>query len=268
MHTSVAEVYLIRYLKLFLLSFIISGCDNGNPLMNFPHKQEYSPVIIFHFRDLRPSPSPDLPWNICDMGEHISGAVLLPETLETNLFSETRLIQEAIDNGMLLALVNDSCFNQDLSRDHIQICIDSAGNAASMPEGLLLEKEKLSWGNPVDKQILLTRLFNVYKPDFILIRQKYLKISTVLQIARYWTTPEILSRYTVIMYSIPSTSDYRGWAVFAGQKINGVTPYGLTAGGMFSTIRLLAGFQWEEHIPEYIPALSILEIPGEALFSQ
>lgn len=255
-----------KYLFLLLSAFFIIGCKDDEPLVDMTTESEYSPIVIVNFREL--APSPDLPWTITERGEHISGAMLMQEGPETIRSTEQQLIQEAFENDMLLAVISDRYIKYDLNQDHIQIWTDKTGNTVSIPSGLIEEFEDALWKNPLDKQRILFRLLNLYKPDLIFISQGYSKVTTVLQIANYWTNPEILSQYTVILYSLPATTEYRGWAVIAGEQINGTTPFGLTAGGMFSTIRLLAGLQWENRIAENIPALSILETPpGESTLS-
>ncbi len=256
-----------RYLFLLLSAFFIIGCKkNDEPLMDISSELEYSPIVVVNFREL--TPSPYLPWTITERGDHISGAMLMLEDPETIRYTEQELIQEAVENDMLLAVISDRYFSYDLSHDHIQIWTDKTGNTVSIPSGLTEEFEDSLWKNPLEKQRLLFRLFNIYKPDLVFINLKYSKVTTVLQIANYWTNPEILSQYSVILYSLPDTTEYRGWAVIAGEQINGTTPFGLTESGLFATIRLLAGLQWENDIPESIPALSIIETPpGESTLS-
>lgn len=254
-----------RYLFLLLSAVFIIGCKNDDPLVNVTTELKYSPIIIVNFGEL--TPSPDLPWIITEGGEHISGAMLMPEELETILSTEQELIQEAVENDMLLAVISDRYFSHDLSRDHIQIWTDKTGNTVSIPSVLAEEFDDSLWKNPLEKQKILLDLLNLYKPDLILINPVCSKVTTVLQIADYWTDPEILSHFTVILYSLSDTNEYRGWAVIAGEQINGTTPLGLTASGMFTTIKLLAGLQWENSIPESIPALSILETPGDSTLS-
>ena len=253
------EVHLNRFLFLLLSAFFIIGCKDDEPPVDMTSELEYSPIVIVNFRKL--APSPDLPWIITEKGEHISGAMLMPEEPETIRSSEQQLIQEALKNNMLLAVISDRYSNYDLNQDHIQIWTDKTGNTISIPSGLTEDFEDSLWKNPLGKQRILFSLIDLYKPDLIFINPIYSKVSTVLQIADYWTDPEILSHFTVILYSIPDTAEYRGWAVIAGEQINGTTPFGLTASGMFVTIRLLAGLEWEKSIPESIPALSIIEIP-------
>ena len=255
-----------RYLFLFLSAIFIIGCKNDEPLVDVTSELEYSPIVIVNFREL--APSPDLPWIITEKGEHISGAMLMPEEPETIRSAEQQLIKEALEYNMLLAVISDRYSSYDLNQDHIQIWTDKTGNTISIPSGLTEEFEDSLWKNPLEKQRILFSLIDLYKPDLIFINPVYSKVTTVLQIADYWTDPEILSHFTVILYSIPDTDEYRGWAVIAGEQINGTTPFGLTASGMFTTIRLLADLQWENSIPESVPALSIIEtLPGESTLS-
>ncbi len=252
-----------RYLFFLLSVFLIIGCEESEQLLDMSSEQEYSPIVILNFRNL--APSPDLPWIIAERGDHISGAMLMREEPEIIQSQEEILIQEAVEKDMLLSVISDMHLYYDLNQDHIQIWIDKTGNTVSIPAGLIEEFEDSLWTDPLEKQDILLRLINVYKPDLTFINLEYSKITTVLQIANYWTDSEILSQYTVILYSLPVTTEFRGWAVIAGEQINGTTPFGLTAGGMFATIRLLAGLEWENNIPEIIPALSILEpLPGDS----
>lgn len=248
-----------RYLFLLLSAFLIIGCKDSEPLVDMTSEPEYSPIVILNFRNL--APSPDLPWTIALRGDHISGAMLMQEEPGIIQSIEMELILEAVENDMLLSVISDMYLHYDLNQDHIQIWTDKTGNTVSIPSGLIEEYEDSLWTNPLEQQKIFLRLINLYKPDLTFINLEYSKITTVLQIANYWTDSEILSRHTVILYSLPATAEYRGWVVFAGEQINGTTPFGLTASGMFSTIRLLAGLQWENNIPESIPALSILEAP-------
>ncbi len=255
-----------RYLFLLLSVFFIIGCNDDELHVNVTAELEYSPILVVNFREL--APSPDLPWTITERSEHISGAILMPEELEAIRLTEQKLIQEAVENDMLLAVISNRYLSYDLSRDHIQIWTDKTGNTVSIPSVLAEEFEDSLWKNPLEKQRILSDLINLYKPDLIFINLVYSKVTTVLQIADYWTDPEMLSHFTVILYSLPETDEYRGWAVVAGEQINGTTPFGLTATGMFATIRLLAGLEWENSIPENIPALSIIETPpGESTLS-
>lgn len=251
-----------RHLFLLLTASLIIGCNDNEPPVDTASEQEYTPIVILNFRNQ--APSPDLPWSITERGNHISGAMLMMEESETTQSEEELLILEATENDMLLCVISDMYLYYDLDQDHIQIWIDSTGKTVSIPQGLIEEFEDSLWTNPLEKQEILLRLISVYKPDITFINLEYSSITTVLQIADFWTDSEILSQYTVILYTLPATPDYRGWAVIAGEQINGITPSGLTAGGMFSTIRLLAGLQWENNIPRNIPALSILEtLPGD-----
>ncbi|MCK4670920.1 MAG: hypothetical protein KAT47_00155 [Candidatus Aegiribacteria sp.] len=255
-----------RYMFLLLSAIFIIGCKDDEPPVDMISELKYSPIIIVNLREL--APSPDLPWTITERGERISGAILMQEEPEAIRSIEQELIQEAVESDMLLAVISDRYFDYGLNQDHIQIWTDKTGDIVSIPSGLAEDFEDSLWKNPLEKQRILFDLINLYKPDLIFINPVYSKVTTVLQIADYWTDPEILSHFTVILYSLPDTDEYRGWAVIAGEQINGTTPWGLTPSGMFATIRLLAGLEWENNIPESIPALSILETPpGDSTLS-
>ncbi len=238
-----------------VLLLIIAGCkgdaqpsDNGD--------SDYSPIIIIQFRETEISPS--LPWDISMNRDNISASVLLPDNNAT--FRESgKIVQEAIENDMFVALISDSCLNYQISGDHIQIWLDSSGTVISLPDKLLDENLDSAWLSNTSRQDILLGLFDMYKPDLILMDYRIPDVSSVLRIAEYWASPDVLSRYMLVMFWLPEDSDVRGWCVFAGEGINGSTPYGLTASGLFSTIRLLAGLKWVDVLPDIIPAISILE---------
>ena len=184
--------------------------------------------------------------------------MLFPDNNET-FPGCTQLIQEAIEYDMLVALISDSCLNFQISGDHIQIWLDSSGTIRSQPGNLLDENFGSAWLDNTSRQDILLGLFDMYKPDLILMDYRIPDPFSVLQIAEYWTAPDVLSRYMVVMFHFPQDPDIRGWCCFAGEGINGSIPYGLTEGGLFSTIRLLAGLKWIDVLPDIIPAISILE---------
>ncbi len=249
---------MIRYAALILL-IIITGCGRNTepPDLSEP---DYSPILIIQFRETEVSSS--LPWDISSGRDDVSAAVLLPA--RDPVFPESnRLVTEALENDMLIALISDSTLNYLISRDHIQIWIDSSGSVRALPEELLDEISCSVWMDNTNRQDVLLQLFDMYKPDFIMMDFRIPDASSVLQIAQYWTAPEILSRYMVILFSFPEDPEVRGWGAFAGEGINGSTPYGLTEYGLFSTIRLLAGLKWVDGLPDNIPALSILEDTGD-----
>ncbi len=238
-----------------ILLLITAGCgrdvepyDNGD--------SDYSPIVIIQFRNTEISSS--LPWDISADRDNVSAAVFLPDDDPVNPESSS-LVQEAIESEMLLALVSDSCLNYRISMDHIQIWMDSSGSVRTLPEELLDVISGSKSLNNTGRQDILLQLFWMYKPDFIIMDFRIPDASSVLQIAEYWIAPDILSHYTVVLFSFPENPGSRGWCVFAGKRINGSTPYGLTRYGLFSTIRLLAGLRWGDDLPDNVPALSILE---------
>ena len=217
---------------------------------------EYSPVIIIQFRETLISST--LPWDISMDHDNVSASVLHPDN--NPAFTETsQLVREAIENDMLVALISDSCLNYRIGEDHIQIWSDSSGIVRSLPEELLDKDLTPLWLKNISHQDILLQLLDTYKPDLILMDYRIPDVSSVLGMAEYWTAPDVLSRYLVIMFWLPEDSDSRGWCIFAGKGINGSTPYGLTENGLFATIRLFAGLEWIHVLPDIIPAISILE---------
>ncbi|MCK4806567.1 MAG: hypothetical protein KAT09_02925 [Candidatus Aegiribacteria sp.] len=243
-----------RYIALILL-LIIAGCGR-NVEQSDNSNSDYSPIIVIQFR--KTGVSSILPWGISTDRDNVSAAMLFPDDAPVNPES-SRLVHEALENNMLMALVSDTCFSYWIGRDHIQIWIDSSGTARALPEELLDGISCSAWLDNTSHQDILLQLFDMHKPDFILMDFRIPDASSVLQIAEYWTAPDILSRYTVVLFSFPEDPGDRGWCAFAGERINGSTPYGLTEHGLFSTIRLLAGLKWVDDLPDNIPALSILE---------
>jgi len=250
------EVILNRYTAIVFL-LIIAGCRQDNE-QSYTGDSAYSPVLVIQF--IGTGTSPSLPWDISPGRDDVSASMLFPGVTDVKAESN-RLIQEALDNEMLLALVSDSCKNYSvLSSDHIQIWVDSTGNVKALPQELMNEISGSAWLENTTRQDMLLQLFDTYKPDVIMMYYRIIDISTVLQIAEYWTAPDIVSRYTVVLFSVPDNQVYsRGWCVLAGERINGTVPYGLTESGLFATARLLAGLEWENDLPEIIPAFSILE---------
>ncbi len=252
-----------RYATLIFL-LLIAGCKrNAEPYDN--SDSDYSPIIIIQFRETGISSS--LPWDISSNRDNVSVSMLFPDN-NTTFLENSRLVHEAIENDMLVALVSDSSLNYRISRDHIQIWLDSSGTARSQPVKLLDEIHGSAWLDNPNRQDILLGLFDMYKPDFILMDFRIPDASSVLQMAEYWTAPDILSRYMVIMFWLPEVPDVRGWCAFAGEGINGSTPYGLTESGLFSTIRLLAGLRWVDVLPDIIPAISILENTDDIWINQ
>lgn len=246
---------MIRYVALVLL-LIIAGCRSDEE-PNVSDDSDYSPIIIIQFRET--GVSPHLPWDISSNRDNVSASMLFSDNNAYLFMENTRLVNEAIENDMLVALVSDSCLNYQISSDNIQIWLDSSGTTQSLPVKLLDDIPGSAWLDNYSRQEILLGLFDMYKPDFILMDFRISDVSSVLRMADYWTSPDVLSRYMVIMFCLSEDPDARGWCVFAGEEINGSSPFGLTENGLFSTIRLLAGLRWVDVLPDIIPAISILE---------
>lgn len=250
------EVILIRYI--LVLPLIIAGCG-GNSEQPDNIDSDYSPVVIIQFMDTRISSS--LPWDISSVGSSVSASILIPDTPNhrNDDRGNSQLVSKALENDLLVALVSDSCFDYEINADHIRIWVDSSGNVRSHPEKLLDEITGTAFLNNSNRQDILLGLFDMYKPDFVLMVFRIPDVSSVLRISKYWTAPDILSRYRIVLFSIPENPDTRGWCAFAGKGINGSIPRGITRGGLFSTIELLAGLRWADNLPDDAPALSIFE---------
>lgn len=250
------EVILTRYI--LVLPLIIAGCG-GNSDQPDNIDSDYSPIVIIQFMDTRISSS--LPWDISSVSNNVSASILIPDTPNhrENDRRNNQLVSKALENDLLLALVSDSCFDYEVNADHIRIWVDSSGNVRSHPEELLDKITVTAFLNTSNRQNALLGLFDIYKPDFILMVFRIPDVSSVLRISKYWTAPDILSRYRIVLFSIPENPDTRGWCVFAGKGINGSIPRGITRGGLFSTIELFAGLRWTDNLPDDIPALSIFE---------
>lgn len=250
------EVTLTRCILVLLL--IIAGCG-GKVEISDNADSDYSPIVIIQFRDI--GISPRLPWDISSGRNNVSASMLIPDTRSprARFPRNNQLVIEALENDLLVALISDSCLDYEINRDHIRIWVDSSGNVRSQPKELLDGISGTAWLNNTNRQDVLLELFDMYKPDLILMVFRIPDLLSVLRISEYWTTPDILSRYRIVLFSISEDPDIRGWCVFAGEGINGSTPSGITGGGLFSTIRLLAGLRWTDDLPGNVPALSIFE---------
>jgi len=254
-----AEVDIMRYRALLLL-IVISGCRTSSEQVSDPDIS-YSPLLIIQFLEVETSP--DLPWSVSSEYDNVSASMLHPDDGNETL-DNSSIISEALQKGLLLALVNDSCRTYGIGSEHIQIWMDSIGMVNSYPGDLLPELQDTSWLVNADSQSILLELFDMYKPDIILMAFRIPEVSATLQMAEYWTTPDVLSRYRVIMFHLALEPDSRGWCVIAGDGINGSSPRGLTVSGMFSTIKLLSGLCWIDDLPENVPAFSVLDDTDES----
>ncbi len=247
-----------RFILVLLL--VIAGCG-GNAEKPDNALSDYSPVIIIQFRDIGISCS--LPWDISSGRNNVSTSVLIPDLRDTlsdvSVPENSQIVSEALENNMFVALISDSCLDYEINRDHIQIWVDSSGNVRSHPEELLDEIPGTAWLNNTSRQDVLLGLFDMYKPDLILMVFRIPDVPSVIQMAEYWTAPDILSRYRIVLFSISEIPDTRGWCAFAGEGINGTTPSGITRSSLFTTIKLIVGLRWEDDLPDNVPALSIFE---------
>jgi len=233
------EVRLKRYTALLFL-LILSGCGDENGSSDAV-SSEYSPLIVINF--LHTGVSPRLPWNISPDRDKLS-ACMLYDGLDGILLECNRLVRDAIDSGLLVAVISDSLTGYEISRDHMQIWVDSSGCVRALPEELLEEIPDSEWMDKISRHDILLQLFDTFKPDFIMMNFRDADVTSVLQISDFWTSQDVLTRYSVVIFSFPEDRRFRGWCVLGGDMINGTTPFGLTGYGLLSTVRLLAGLDW------------------------
>ncbi len=246
------EVILTRYMALLFL-LITAGCQHDIEPSD-TDLSDYSPIIIIHFTHA--GPSSDLPWKISSDRSDLSASMLFQD-MDSKTPMISYLVNEALEKDMLITLVSDSCLVYEISEDNMQIWMDSSGTVRTQPDDLITEIPATNWLDHPGHQEILLRLFDMYKPDLVFMTFRIRNTSLVLKLAKYWTAPDILTRYSVVMFSFSENS--RGWCVFAGEEINGNTPRGLTENGLFATIKLLTELGWMDDLPENIPALSILK---------
>ncbi len=237
---------------------LIAGCGSSIGPRN-PSSFEYSPFIIIAFRGMETTA--EIPWDIAGGRGRISAAALIRGEVEPGGYEP--LLEEAMDRGMLVALVSDTIPGLSLGGDDMRIWTDSSGGLHSSPEELLSQTPESMVLDSVKYHQLLLNLWDVYKPDLVMMDMGTHYPSEVMELAGFWTSPDVLSRYRVAVYSLSDEPPGRGWCILAGSGINGTTPYGVTESGFFTTVRLLIGLDWQSDLPRSVPVLSILEDPGE-----
>lgn len=216
------------------------------------------PILIVQFRGTEESP--DLPWEISRGRSDVSSSMLIESVMKLPAYGP--IIQEALNMEMLVAIVSDSIPDLSPGRDGMSIWTDSSGAVQSLP-GELMESLPDSMELDVTKNhLLLLELWEAYRPDIILMDISVPDPARVLELAKFWTSPGVLSNHRVVLYSLSRSHCGRGWFAVAGNGINGSTPRGVTKTGLFATVRMLAGLDWFSGLPGSIPTLSVLEDPN------
>ncbi|MBN2586356.1 MAG: hypothetical protein JXR55_03605, partial [Candidatus Fermentibacteraceae bacterium] len=215
---------------------LISGCGSGNG-PGTASSLEYSPIIIIAFRGMEATAG--IPWDIAAGRGRISAAALIHGDVEPGGYAP--LLEEAVERGMLVALVSDTIPDLSLGDDDMRIWSDSSGGLHTSPEELLSQLPGSMALDSVKYHQLLLDLWDVYKPDLVMMDMCTQDPSDVMELAGFWTSPEVLSKYRVVIYSLSDDPPRRGWFILAGSGINGATPYGVTESGFFTTVRLLMG---------------------------
>lgn len=237
---------------------LVAGCGGGGGPEGGPETSG-NPLLMFSLRDMETTA--EIPWEIAQGHGRISMASMLREGEETEGYP--RILREAMDNGMLIALVSDTVPRQTLGGDDMVIWTDQAGRVRTVPEELLGQLPDTVVLDSVKNHQLILDLLNVYKPDLVMIDMGVRNTSLAIELARFWISPDVLARYRVVIYSLSSGPGVRGWCLFAGDNISGVTPYGVTEANLFTTLRLMAGLDWQADLPGSVPVISVLEDPSD-----
>ena len=244
----------LRILLLLLAVLFIAGCGNRE-IASEPF--EYIPVVLIIFSDLDPAPA--LPWDI--PGENLSKVVLASSFDETEIDVVDMLLSSAVNDNLLLCLVDCDKLPDSLSREHIVITTGNSNTVLSSPPEVLDDMNTGTWLQPAGRNTVLRDIMDKYRPDLLISVERQLDIEGINEIASVWFDSELTHDISVVFYSPPAGSYGRGWAVFHGPTINGSIAKGLAPCNLLATIKLLAGLPWTDSIPEMIPAVGILNTP-------
>jgi hypothetical protein len=239
---------------------ILCSCGIGGqsePVAERPAAETWPLVVLLVDEGLESSPA--VPWNLSEGRERISIGMVARAQADSPGPPTERLLREALDAGMLVALVEAGSLPGDLDREHIQIWTDSSGAPVSIPAEIAVSIPDSAWTHPVQRQAILRDIFDLYLPDLAVIRIQTQDITELHHIAFFWTDPEVLSSRNVILYAPSSGADSRGWALVGGPAVNGEIPMGLTPENLLSTMELMMGLDWEAGIPSRVPSVGILQ---------
>ncbi len=221
-----------------------------------PEPFEYTPVVLIVFTDVEPVP--ELPMDI--PGECLSRAVLVPATDGSEIDMPAALLNSAIDDNLLLCLVNCAELSDSLHRDNIMITSGVLTTVSSSPPEVLDGLNIDTWNQPTARNIIVRDIMDKYRPDLLISIENGLSAEQINELASVWFDSELTNLLSVVFYSPPVKNISRGWAVLGGPSINGTAPVGLSAGNLLATIRLLSGIPWNDSIPDMIPAVRILNV--------
>lgn len=242
----------------FTLALVIAtGCgrtgespDSASPAL--------PPLLIVQFRGTEESP--DLPWEISRGRDRISSSMLIGPAVKPSACDP--VVREALNAGLLVAMVTDSIPLMSPGSDGMSIWTDGSGGVHSLPVELMAGlPDSMALDVPKNHQLLLG-LWEVYRPDIVFMDIRVPDPAGVLELAEFWTSPEVLYDRRVVLYSLSRSHGGRGWFAVAGDGISGSTPRGVTETGLFATVRVLAGLDWFSGLPRSVPALSVLQEPG------
>lgn len=246
---------MLKYIFAALLA-LAAACGKSADSLNMTG-QTYDPLIVVRFRGI--PRHPDIPWSVSESGEHISGCIFSGRSSEDG-GSFVNVTEEAVEKGMLLAVISSWPPPVDLvtEEDDMRIWSDSNGAlrtsplqlSRQLPDSLELEK--------VSSQSAVLELLRMYKPEISYIELDVEDPAGIIEICSFWTSDEVISEYTVIVYCCSESHSNRGWCLIAGSEINGTDPVGVSPEDLMATVRLLSGLDWKDDLPESIPAVSVL----------
>lgn len=254
--TAVAAPFGVAIVSLLLLS----GCGGEGALHEVGGPPVMVPLVAVSFRQM-PS-SADIPWALGRGRGDLSAAVLLDG--EPDPGGWMAVLEEARSSGLLVALVSDRDPGLEIGGDDILVRTDSLGRVHTLPPELAAQLPPTMALDSAKYHGLILDLCDMYRPDIVFLDVSPGNEELLAGIAARWTSPEVLSSYRVVMFSVAEGTGRRGWCAMAGRGINGDIPPGVTVSGLFSTVRLLAGLDWVSRLPGGVPAAAILEDPDTA----
>ena len=237
-----------------------TGATGGAPEGSWSPTAGAAPLVLIVV-DGVPPPDPSIPWELAVDREHVSVGMIAPSRSEPSVDPVEALLGEALDEGMLVALIEAGNLPEDLAREHIQIWSDSSGAVRSIPGEIAASIPDSAWSVPIRRQMLLREVFDLYLPDLAVIRLRGEDPDELHQTARFWSDPGILSTRNLVLYAPSGETGRRGWVLIGGPDINGETPLGLSPGGLLATMEMLTGLDWESGIPARIPSMGIMTSP-------
>ena len=111
---------------------LVAGCGGGDGSASGQAATD-CPLVVFSFRDI--GTTAEIPWEMARGRGRISAASMLRDEVEPEGYG--RILREAMDRNMLIALVSDTVPRQTLGDDDMVIWTEQAGLVRTVPEELL-----------------------------------------------------------------------------------------------------------------------------------